>query len=304
MSRMTVDTEKVIAASQEIIRIAEELKRVQEQTLRAQLNGIMEAAVRPGIDLAIILQANKIAGEAARMSSLGRAMELVAERYREVETRLIGSGNESTMKAARGTDKRGLLAKFWDWLVGNEPDELDTTTREQEKAADLRMKREMWTVLQADKYSRENWDRSSVEERKQILQDYMDEVMRIYGLKHANGTINWDPKATYTPNSITWGYYSHMSHKVTLNERALSDSQGSWDSYDLLETVSHELRHAYQHEAVDHPTEYMVSDETIKSWKYNINHYISASTDYQGYRDQVIEVDARDFQVNRDTLPF
>ena len=305
MGRMTVDTEKIIAVSQEIARIAENLQAVRENALRARLSGVLEALIRPGVDLSIFFQANVIAAEAAHMSSLGRALEEVARKYQEVESKLLNAENSDSAKAPRGTDKRGWFRKFWDWVTKREPDDYDTTTLEQEKAADAKMKEELWKVLQDEKYSRENWDRASVEERKQILQDYMDEVIRIYGLKHVKKTIRWDPNATYTDNSITWGYYNHgfFSHTVTLNERALSDSNGSWDSYDLLETVSHELRHAYQHEAVDHPTEYMVSKETIDSWSDNFDHYINADVDYGGYRAQPVEVDARDFQVNRDTRP-
>ena len=71
----------------------------------------------------------------------------------------------------------------------------------------------------------------------------------------------------------------------------------------LLETVSHEPRHAYQHEAVDHPTKFMVSKETIDTWKKNFDNYIDSGTNYQQYRDQPVEVDARSFQVTRNIRP-
>ena len=119
-------------------------------------------------------------------------------------------------------------------------------------------------------------------------------------LQDVNPNIKWDSDATYSANTITWGYYTHGSHTVTLNAQALTDSKGNWDFYELLETVSHELRHAYQHEAIDHPTDYMVSEETIDIWKENFKNYISSGDDYQGYRNQPVEVDARDFQVSRD----
>ena len=41
------------------------------------------------------------------------------------------------------------------------------------------MKQKMWNILQDEKYSQENGENSSVEERKQILQDYMNEVLEI-----------------------------------------------------------------------------------------------------------------------------
>ena len=94
--------------------------------------------------------------------------------------------------------------------------------------------------------------------------------------------------------------YNHGRHTVTLNAQALTDNVGNWDSYDLLETVSHELRHAYQNEAVDYPTKYMVSKETIDTWKKNFKNYISSDKGYEKYRNQPVEVDAREFQVRRD----
>ena len=73
-------------------------------------------------------------------------------------------------------------------------------------------------------------------------------------------------------------------------------------SYSLLETVSHELRHAYQREAIDHPTDYMVSQETIDSWQNTFDNYIDPNVDMKKYRSQDVEVDARDFQINRNSV--
>lgn len=128
----------------------------------------------------------------------------------------------------------------------------------------------------------------------------MDEVMKIYGLQDVSPDIIWDSDATYNEQSITWGYYTHAKHSVTLNAQALTDSEGNWDSYLLIQTVSHELRHAYQHEAIDHPTDYMVSKETIEEWKNNFDNYINSDTDFEGYRKQPVEADARDFQVSKE----
>ena len=137
MGRMTVDTEKIIAVSQEIARIAENLQAVRENALRARLSGVLEALIRPGVDLSIFFQANVIAAEAAHMSSLGRALEEVARKYQEVESKLLNAENSDSAKAPRGTDKRGWFRKFWDWVTKREPDDYDTTTLEQEKARQM-----------------------------------------------------------------------------------------------------------------------------------------------------------------------
>ena len=306
MADIHVETEKVIASSQKIIELVTTLKEAKKNVDGVSLVGIMDGAYRSRIEKLLGKETDSIFNEAAKMASLGSALQMIAEQYRKTEeanSSFLGekaaqNGIFSTTKA--GTDKRSWWNKFCDWVTRREPDSYDTTTYEQEKAADAAMKRRLWNVLQNEKYSQSHWDAASLEERKQILQDYMNDVIAIYGLKDVKSSISWDSDATYTSQSITWGYYSHRTHTVTLNERALTDSQGNWDSYELLETVSHELRHAYQHEAIDHPTDYMVSKETIKTWKDNFAHYIDSDSDYEGYRNQPVEVDARDFQVTRD----
>lgn len=299
MGTFNADTDRIISYSVEIVNLARQLKYYNNDINNVSLAGCMGGPYGLALQSSIRRAANSVLVEAARMETMGKALRTIAEKYRATEKANSGILNQAG--STRGTDKRNPVEKIIDWFRHKEPDTYDTTTLEQEKAADAAMKRRLWEVLQDEKYSPEHWDKASVEERQQILQDYVDEVIAIYGLQDVDRRIRWDNEATYTDSSITWGYYYHDDHSITLNERALTDSVSSWDSYDLLETVSHELRHAYQHEAVDHPTDYMVTAETIAEWDYNIDHYIRPEVNYDGYRDQTIEVDARDFQINRDS---
>ena len=317
MAAIHADTEKMLANSRDIKAFASTMKQMEGRVRSASRTGNATAANKFLYSAAFLAIMQNIVTEAARMDTLGDALEHIANSYRETEKKLaqdqrgqgggikpgtIGAGIISDDE--RGTDKRNIWQKFWDWLTRKEPDKTDTTTLKQEKAADMAMKQELYRVLQDEKYSQENWDRLSVEERKELLQEYMNEVIRIYGLQDVDTQIIWDENATYEKNRITWGYYSPDNKNVTLNARALTDRYSSWDSYDLLETVAHELRHAYQHEAVEHPTRFMVSTETLDTWSYNFDHYINGDTDFDAYRAQPIEVDARDFQVTRDDKRF
>lgn len=304
MASFHIDTEKVINSSQEIISIAVRLKGVQNKLESIKSARILGGLSEINIDKSLKKHIESILEEAAKMDSFGDALQEIVTQYKKTEM-LIESmeckgeeeNNFSKESSKSGKDKRGWWSKFWDWITGDEPDEYDMTTEEQEKAADEAMKKQLWQVLQDEKYSPENWDNSSIEERKKILQDYMNEVIKIYGLKDVNPNIVWDSNATYTENKITWGSYNDSSRKVKLNVNALTDSVGNWDSYNLLATVSHELRHAYQHEAMRHPTRYMVSKETLDKWRQR---YISPSENYDAYRAQPVEVDAREFEVSRD----
>lgn len=308
MAYIDTKTELLLDSSDDIVAIAKRMSELKDRLGCLQLENVWSSASYNTIAANIQNAFNRILEEAAKVESFGSALQLIAQKYQEAEEAIIGElpgsmvmSQEKKETSQPGKDKRNWWNKFVDWIFRKQPDEYDTTNKEQEKAADLAMKKELYQVLQDEKYSVDHWDQASVEERKQILQDYMNEVIRIYGLKDVKTSIVWDDKAQYSSSSITWGYYTHGNHRVTLNEQALTDSVGTWDSYELLETVSHELRHAYQHEAVDHPTRYLVSKETIDSWKTNFSNYISSGDDYEGYRAQPVEVDARDFQVTRNS---
>ena len=301
MAQFKVDTDKLANVSHDIVNVSARLKAASGELALVKLAGSLTSSAGRSVEQTLRRIVRDVSDEAAKMSSFSKALQTIADKYRETEKAISGMKGEESASSQTGTDKRSGWRKFWDWVFNKEPDEYDTTTKEQEKAADAAMKQELWTVLQNEKYSEENWSKASVEQRKQILQDYMDEVIKIYGLQDVKHTIDWSPNSTYTPSSITWGYYSPDYHTVSLNVRALSDSVGSWNSYDLFGTVAHELRHAYQHEAVDHPTRFMVSKETIDTWGNNFKpgNYISSEDDYDAYRAQPVEVDARNFEVSR-----
>ena len=68
------------------------------------------------------------------------------------------------------------------------------------------------------------------------------------------------------------------------------------DPFQVMETVIHETQHQYQHYLVENPDKRPehISEETIQSWKENFDNYISPRDDYEGYRKQPVEQDARD----------
>lgn len=319
MSDFYINTDKIISDSQEIISIATRINEIQGGIESISLNSAFECYSKYRISKSIKKLIEEVADEATKMDSFGDALDYIANRYRRAENTICSSDGEmvSSIKAfsgkvvafktASGKDKRGWLEKLWDKITGNKPDKYDKTTKEQEKAADEAMRMKLWKVLQNEKYSRENWAKLSIKERKKLLQEYMDEVMRIYGLKGVvSSKINWS-KETYNNNEVTFGYYSDgifgFGREITLNENVLTDAIGIWDSYELLGTVAHELRHAYQHEAVRNPSKYLVSQDTLDKWSKNIKDYISYDPNkdnFNDYYNQIIEVDARSFEVDRD----
>ena len=302
MAEFNVELQKISSSADRLIELKRRMNDLKAEVDGVKLKGIMNTSYSYRIEAALREISEKILDEAARMDSLGSALQYAVTQYSNAENAILNSDAGSAGSSSRNADSKNWWDQFWSWLTGKDKETHEPTPQEREKAADDAMKKALRDELRDFKYSRLNWTFSSVEQRKQILQDYLTAVIAIYGLQHVNATINWDNNATYTSTSITWGYYTHGNHTVTLNERALSGTEWTWDSYSLLGTVAHELRHAYQHEAVDDPSRFTVSEETVSSWRENFRNYISSDTDYQRYRDQPVERDARDFEVGRPFL--
>ena len=62
------------------------------------------------------------------------------------------------------------------------PDSYTATTDEQREAADEEMQKRINELLDSDKYSVETWQNATNEEKKQMLQEYMNEVEKILGV--------------------------------------------------------------------------------------------------------------------------
>ena len=100
----------------------------------------------------------------------------------------------------------------------------------------------------------------------------------------------------------TLGQYSHSKRTVSINEWVIETRR---DSYSLMKTVVHEMRHAYQHSACDNPDQFIVSEETIQKWQNSFDNYksqsgfmstgMNESEAFRAYRNQAVEADARNF---------
>lgn len=242
-----------------------------------------------------------VLGEAAKMDSLEQALRHIISFYTDAERQNL---NDLNAPALRGTGRGNLedidkaLQEFFqrllDWLKkilnwNEKPEEEpQVITRQQEKEHDLYMQNEIFSLLNTPAYSKETWSKATVEQRKEILTKYLADLAGIYGVTVAS-KINF-----YSGESTSRGYYQHSGRQVSINVNYLSRT----DSYQIMQTVIHEMRHAYQHSAVDDPDSYSVSPETIKQWKNNFSNYKSTGdgkTTYSEYVSQPVEYDAKNF---------
>ena len=171
--------------------------------------------------------------------------------------------------------------------------ELTATTAEQQAAADEQMKKRAEELRNQERFSQATWEKASVEERKKILQEYLHEMEAILGVT-ISGNIVWDNNPPKN-GMINYGAYYPGSNQVHINQYILENKSGK-DSYHLMTTITHEMRHAYQHEAVKHPDRYKVTKETADAWKESIRTYDQEEAKgYEAYRQILIERDARWF---------
>ena len=204
------------------------------------------------------------------------------------------------LQAAAIIDEEGNIIGYdWKKIKEHEKEKIIAILKELgseegiiEQYVDWKMKDEIHTLSQKTEYSLETWRNASDDEKRKMLLACIKEIEAIYGVRLSDVYFIYEE-----PNEegmIRLGFYSSGDNSVTINEYVIQE-YGVEDGYDsVFDTVLHELRHAYQFAAVADSSKFEVSTETINTWRENINNYVGAE-DFEAYRNQPIEVDARDF---------
>ena len=245
------------------------------QQLRTESNSMF------GISEILAIEVSNLDVLLSKFASMEDGLEKAVELYLQCEQRLTGSASEKSLniKVWWQNVKNWIKNGFW-----NNPKESDRS--EQDEA----MVNELKALLQSDKYSKKTWKKSSVEERKQILKDLFDNMQKIYGISAI--WIKIEPiKAP--EGYIIYGRYRDGLRQISINKDLLNDPKYYKK---IMDTMVHEMRHAYQHAVVQNPQSYQVDDKTVDEWSNNFKHYKTIENDgYDAYRDQPIEKDARQF---------
>lgn len=131
----------------------------------------------------------------------------------------------------------------------------------------------------------ENWQKLSTGERLSAVEMLSEAIGTRLGIARLPGI------EVYNENDENYGSYDKSQNVIKINEQHMDNPK------ELVNTVAHELRHAYQNMRAD----------KLETWedalfRYNFDNYISTVplpgggylffTDYQ---DQYVEVDARAF---------
>lgn len=150
------------------------------------------------------------------------------------------------------------------------------------------------------------WSRMSEEERRQAVLAMVEEIggergiddveVRIEDLEDKNGDGRDDE-----PSTDSRGSWSEDDHVLRIDVNDLDDP-------DIIDTVAHEMRHAEQHDAIDDLNAPLFGQDEdidlpegatlddVRDWDENFSgdNYVTSAEDYEGYRDQPVERDARE----------
>lgn len=122
-----------------------------------------------------------------------------------------------------------------------------------------------------------------LEGRCEIASNFYDEVKEQMG-------IDADLEFTNMPKNNLGGY-NPATNKMELNSNFLENN----DCRDLMNTILHESRHAFQNRCIQNPDSVTVKQNIIDVWKDNFENYITPQDDFEAYENQEIEKDANYF---------
>ena len=147
--------------------------------------------------------------------------------------------------------------------------------------------------IMADVFSEDvltNWSEMSLDEKSAKLNEYYIKAGENLGIDTKGVII--EPMPCETPGMISFGYNSGDGY-IHLNADVVDDPTQLGQ---VLDTATHEMRHQFQNDALAAPYNFSdIPQDVLNVWDYEMKHYINPDYDYQGYYEQAIECDARDF---------
>lgn len=293
MAHLKVNSQAMKQTAASMKQICDSLRTISESVDGAK-QGLQAGSENflSGIERKLGVYHQKIIEEAAQMDSLAAALDYIAEQYQTCEqklcqtTRTEQSYADTTGNRSEEKPKENWLDTIKRWIERLREENDKRSAKAAERAQDKYMQGQVFDLLDQKQFKKRTWKKASVEERKSILNAFMREVSRIMGIS-ISGDIEF---ASLGEN--TRGGYTSESNSIRINV----DRLGEAGSYALIQTIIHEMRHAYQHQVVEHPENFSVTQETVEQWRNNFEHYRSMSEyGYDSYVTQPIEYDAKKF---------
>ena len=138
-------------------------------------------------------------------------------------------------------------------------------------------------------FKQESWEQLSIREQKQAINKLADYNAGILGVEDKPRIIYYNAE-----DPCDFGGYSAKQNAIYINEYNIHDA------VETVDTISHEYRHKYQHERAE-----KLETERDLEFKNSFDNYIRAEDDYQDYKEQLVEADARAYaQIVKDKISF
>jgi len=130
-----------------------------------------------------------------------------------------------------------------------------------------------------DNFQEDKWCDLSLEDQKQSMIDLAGCVSDETGNENP-------PEIVFRDNMDDgeYGGYNPETNTVEINKNMLDDSTEAAD------TVAHEMWHAYQQQCTLDPT-----SEKGREYQEGFDNYISPEYDFEGYENQMVEAEAREY---------
>ena len=238
--------------------------------------------------IAILLLVGLVGGTVAFRVQLAREAGAKRVSYRLRARHRLAAARLFVVLAAVLLSVPGLLSVFAYSMESPSypPSEKAGETASEKLATDESLPAEV-TFLNV--FRAENWEKCSAEERLSALE-------KLHEYEAAKLGMPAVPIISNLISPTTLGYYTEEENRICINVERLMSA----DPEEAIDTLLHESYHAFQFYFVgiiDWTAEYSQTAyfDEAREWRENMDAYISASVDYEGYCRQPLEVSARWF---------
>lgn len=125
------------------------------------------------------------------------------------------------------------------------------------------------------------------EDRQTAVVNITSQVAEVMGVEI--GSIDIEER-----DGASYGCYSYAGNRISYNEQYLyEEPMTELEAKEAIDTIVHEVRHAYQHKAACRPSRYGRDKLTAQIWRLNWKNYVSYKQNIERYVNQPVEQDAR-----------
>lgn len=139
-----------------------------------------------------------------------------------------------------------------------------------------------------EKFKKENWKAMSISE-KEIAGTELIQINLIYLLGHKDNSLRFAIREDYNPG--TGGFYSEHFNEIVADFKYIDDRDY------IINLICHESYHYFQHRVQKGELDLhmLIPKTSLLKYEEEFAAYIDINQDFDGYFNQQIEIDARDY---------